>query len=175
MLDVAAIVLCAVAVFAQWRVGDFTATPARTWLIRAILAVLGERDYTEKIEGRFRPTALGKLVNSLLQKGFNDIINEGYTAGLEEQLDEIEEGKLDWKRALREFDKQFTKDLKSAGKELPNVKREGVPTGEVCPTCGAPLVLRFGRYGSFLAASLPPMWRTTDREVVLAALKRLAP
>jgi DNA topoisomerase-1 len=122
----------------------------------AILAVLGERDYTERIEGRFRPTALGKLVNSLLQQGFNDIINEGYTAGLEEQLDEIEDGKLDWKRALRDFDKQFTKDLKNAGEELPNVKREGVPTEEVCPTCGAPLVLRFGRYGSFLACTRYP-------------------
>jgi DNA topoisomerase-1 len=121
-----------------------------------ILAVLGERDYTEKVEARFRPTALGKLVNSLLQQGFNDIINEGYTAGLELQLDEIEEGRLDWKKALATFDKQFTKDLKSAGKELPNVKKEGVPTEEICPTCGAPLVMRFGRYGSFLACTRYP-------------------
>ena len=122
----------------------------------SILATLGERDYTEKQQARFRPTPLGKLVNELLQQGFNDIINERYTAGLEEKLDQIEGGKLDWKKALRDFDKKFTKDLKLAGKELPNVKKEGVPTEETCPQCGSPLVMRFGRYGSFLACTRYP-------------------
>ncbi len=122
----------------------------------SILSTLGERDYTEKQQGRFRPTPLGKLVNELLQQGFNDIINERYTAGLEEKLDQIEGGKLDWKKALQDFDKKFTKDLKAAGKEMPNVKREGVPTEESCPTCGSPLVMRFGRYGSFLACTRYP-------------------
>lgn len=121
-----------------------------------ILSTLGEREYAEKVEGRFRPSALGKLVNGLLQQGFNDIINEGYTAGMEVWLDEIEEGTLDWKKALGDFDKKFTKDLKLAAKELPNIKKEGIATEEKCPQCGSPLVLRFGRYGSFLACTKYP-------------------
>ena len=104
-----------------------------------ILSTLADRDYAEKVEGRFRPTPLGKLVNGMLQQGFNDILNEGYTAALEEQLDEIEDGKLDWKQAVAEFDEKFTKDLETAGEQMPNVKREGVPIDEICPQCGSPL------------------------------------
>ena len=121
-----------------------------------ILATLSEREYADKVQGRFNPSPLGRLVNKMLQQGFHDIINERYTAGLEEKLDEIEDGKLEWKRALAEFDKKFTRDLKHAGKDLPNVKRDGVPTEEKCPQCGKPLVLRFGRYGSFLGCSNYP-------------------
>jgi DNA topoisomerase I len=131
----------------------------------AILSTLGEREYAEKVEGRFCPSALGKLVNGLLQQGFSDIINEGYTAEMELWLDEIEEGKLPWKKALGDFDKKFTKDLKIAAKELPNIKKEGIATEEKCPQCGAPLVLRFGRYGSFLACTgYPECTYTRDPE-----------
>ena len=115
-----------------------------------ILATLSDRSYAEKVESRFRPTPLGLLVNRLLQSNFEDIINEGYTASLEEQLDLIEEGTLGWKEALASFDEKFSRDLAAAGKAMPNVKREGVPTDEKCPDCGSPLVMRFGRYGSFL-------------------------
>jgi DNA topoisomerase-1 len=121
-----------------------------------ILATLSEREYADKVESRFRPTPLGKLVNRLLQAGFHDIINERYTAGLEQKLDQIEEGRLDWKKALADFDKKFTKDLQTAGREMPNVKREGVPTEETCPQCGGALVMRFGRYGTFLGCSHYP-------------------
>ena len=132
----------------------------------AILSTLSEREYAEKIEGRFRPSPLGKLVNRLLQQGFNDIINEGYTAALEEQLDEIEDGKIPWKTAVIEFDKKFAKDLETAAETMPNVKREGVPLGEKCPKCGSELVLRFGRYGAFVGCSAyrnePPCDYTRD-------------
>jgi DNA topoisomerase I len=121
-----------------------------------ILSVLTDRDYVERLEGRFRPTALGRLVNGMLQKGFNDILNEGYTAALEEQLDKIEEGQLDWKRAVSEFDRKFTQDLETAGEQMPNVKREGVPLDETCPDCGSRLIMRFGRYGPFIACSNYP-------------------
>ncbi|HEY0781200.1 MAG TPA: type I DNA topoisomerase [Thermoanaerobaculia bacterium] len=121
-----------------------------------ILSTLTDRDYVAKVESRFHPSPLGRLVNRLLQQGFNDILNEGYTAALEEQLDEIEEGRLPWKAAIKSFDQKFTDDLTKAGEELPNVKREGVPTGESCPDCGSPLVLRFGRYGSFVGCSTYP-------------------
>lgn len=121
-----------------------------------ILSTLSDREYAEKTEGRFRPSVLGRLVNRLLQKGFNDILNEGYTAALEEQLDEIEDGKVEWKRAVKEFDEKFTRDLETAGETFPNVKREGLPMDESCPQCGSPLRIRFGRFGGFVACSNYP-------------------
>jgi len=122
----------------------------------SILSTLTDRDYVTKVDARFRPSELGKLVNAMLQKGFNDIVNEGYTAGLEEQLDEIEAGRLDWKTAIAEFDEKFTKDLKTADKELPNVKKEGIAIGETCPEDGGQLLMRFGRFGAFIACSNYP-------------------
>jgi DNA topoisomerase-1 len=121
-----------------------------------ILSTLSEREYAERIEGRFRPSTLGRLVNRLLQGSFSDVLNEGYTAGLELELDRIEEGALPWRTAIERFDTKFSKDLEVASAEMPNVKREGVPTEEKCPQCGAPLVLRFGRYGAFFACSAYP-------------------
>ena len=126
-----------------------------------ILSVLTDRDYVERLEGRFRPTALGRLVNGMLQKGFHDILNEGYTAALEGQLDEIEDGRLEWKRAVADFDLKFSKDLETAGEQMPNVKRDGVPLDETCPEDGSPLIMRFGRYGPFVACSNYPECKYT--------------
>ena len=135
-----------------------------------ILATLSDREYVDRVEGKFVPTPLGRTVNQLLQAGFNDIINEGYTAQLEEQLDRIEEGQLDWRAALAEFDEKFERDLAAANREMPNVKREGVPTGEDCPECGGPLVMRFGRYGPFVGCSnYPDCGFTRDLESETAA------
>jgi DNA topoisomerase-1 len=127
----------------------------------SILATLSERDYADKVEGRFRPSALGSLVNGMLQKGFHDILNEGYTAELEAQLDEIEEGHLEWRQAVANFDQKFTKDLELAGEQMPNVKREGVPLDESCPECGSQLLMRFGRYGTFVGCSNYPTCKYT--------------
>jgi DNA topoisomerase-1 len=127
----------------------------------SILATLSERDYAEKVEGRFRPSALGRLVNGMLQKGFHDILNEGYTAALEGQLDEIEEGHLDWRQAVANFDEKFSQDLEAAGEQMPNVKREGVPLDEKCPDCGSQLLMRFGRYGTFVGCSTYPACKYT--------------
>ena len=121
-----------------------------------ILSTLTERDYVEKVEGRFNPLPLGRLVNGMLQTGFHDILNEGYTASLEEQLDLIEEGQVEWKRAVADFDQKFSKDLETAGEQMPNVKREGVPLDENCPECGSQLRMRFGRFGPFVACSNYP-------------------
>ena len=127
----------------------------------SILATLSEREYAEKVEGRFRPTALGRLVNGMLQQGFHDILNEGYTAALEGQLDQIEDGQLDWRQAVANFDEKFSQDLEAAGERMPNVKREGVPLGETCPECGSPLLMRFGRYGTFVGCSNYPACKYT--------------
>jgi len=126
-----------------------------------ILSTLTDRDYVEKVETRFRPSALGKLVNGMLQKGFHDVINEGYTAALEEQLDKIEDGELEWKAAIADFDTKFTKDLETAGEQMPNVKREGVPLDELCPLDGGQLLMRFGRFGTFVACSNYPECKYT--------------
>jgi len=127
----------------------------------SILSTLTDRDYVEKVESRFRPSALGKLVNGMLQKGFHDVINEGYTAELEEQLDRIEDGELEWKAAIADFDTKFTKDLETAGEQMPNVKREGVPLDELCPLDGGQLLMRFGRFGTFVACSNYPECKYT--------------
>jgi DNA topoisomerase-1 len=121
-----------------------------------ILSVLTDRDYVERLEGRFRPTQLGTLVNGMLQTGFHDILNEGYTAALEVQLDHIEDGTLAWKQAVADFDVKFSKDLETAGEQMPNVKKDGIPLDEKCPDCGSGLVMRFGRFGPFVACSTYP-------------------
>ncbi len=126
-----------------------------------IVGVLSEREYVQKRQGRFDPTALGKVVNQLLQSGFQDIINEGYTAQLEKELDEIEDGKLAWKRAVGEFDEKFERDLASGTERWPDVKVQGIALGELlperaeerCPKCGRELVVRFGRYGAFVGCT----------------------
>ncbi len=132
----------------------------------SILSTLSDREYVDRIKRRFHPSALGKVVNRLLQAGFSDIINEGYTARLETELDKIEDGDLDWRGALAEFDTKFTKDLETAGSEMPDVKREGVPVDGECPECGSSLVMRFGRYGGFIGCSTYPDCKyTRDIEV----------
>ena len=121
-----------------------------------ILSVLTDRDYVERLEGRFRPTQLGTLVNGMLQTGFHDILNEGYTAALEVQLDQIEDGTIPWKQAVADFDVKFSKDLETAGEQMPNVKKDGIPLYEKCPDCGSGLLMRFGRFGPFIACSNYP-------------------
>jgi DNA topoisomerase-1 len=130
----------------------------------AIMTTILDREYVEKHEGRFHPTALGTTVNDLLVASFDDLFNETYTARMEEALDEIEEGKLKWTEALRGFYEKFARDLKVAEREMKEVKRQAIPTDEKCENCGAPMVIKFGRFGQFLACSNYPECRTT-REV----------
>jgi len=126
-----------------------------------IIATLSDRSYVDRQKGTFFPSELGKLVSRLLQESFGDLINESYTARMEEELDAIAEGKLEWRAALAGFWRTFTSDLERAKAEMTSVKRQGVATKEVCPTCGAPMLLRFGRYGEYLACSNYPTCKTT--------------
>src|SRR5688500_11299868 len=105
----------------------------------AIMSTIQEREYVEKIQSRFHPTALGKTVNDLLiDGGFDDLFNETYTARMEEELDEIEEGKLEWTTALRDFYKKFEGDLKEFQRYIKDIKEKSVPTEEVCLKCNTP-------------------------------------
>ena len=127
----------------------------------SILATIQNREYVEKEKGRFKPSELGMLVTDLLVESFPDIIDVEYTAKMEEELDEIEEGRLKWVAALKEFNDKFKKDLKVAEKQMRNVKTEETPTEHTCGKCGKPMVVKWGRYGKFLACTGYPECRNT--------------
>src|SRR5271157_1698276 len=119
----------------------------------SILSTIQEREYVKKEGGRFIPTELGMVVTDLLLESFDDIFDVSYTARMEEELDEIEEGKLDWRFAMGEFYERFDKDLKHAEEHMTDIKRMEEPTGEMCPKCGKPLVMKWGRHGKFIACT----------------------
>jgi DNA topoisomerase I len=119
----------------------------------AILSTIQERQYVQKLGGKFSPTEIGLVVTDLLVENFRDIFDVEYTARLEEELDEIEEGKETWTDALGGFYKRFAKDLKYAEKHMENIKRMEKPTDEKCERCGSPLVIKWGKHGSFYACS----------------------
>jgi DNA topoisomerase-1 len=118
----------------------------------SIIGVLQDRDYVNKIEGRFKPTMLGLMISDLLTKSFDDIIDVEYTRSLEDDLDKIEQGKSGYVKTLAEFYKKFKKDLARAGKEMQNLK-EGIKTDEVCDRCGSTMVIKIGKFGPFMACS----------------------
>jgi DNA topoisomerase I len=118
-----------------------------------ILSTIQERQYAQKLGGKFVPTEIGMVVTDLLVENFKDIFDFQYTARLEEELDEIEEGKQKWTDALDEFYKKFAKDLRYAAKHMENIKRMEKPTDEKCERCGSPLVIKWGKHGSFYACS----------------------
>ncbi|HKQ60749.1 MAG TPA: type I DNA topoisomerase [Candidatus Polarisedimenticolaceae bacterium] len=126
-----------------------------------ILDTIMDRDYVEKETRRFHPTELGLLVNDLIVASFGDIVEVGYTARMEEDLDRIEQGELAWVESLRKFQGKFEADLERARKEMRDVKREAIPTDQTCDKCGKPMVLKWGRFGQFLACSGYPECKNT--------------
>jgi DNA topoisomerase-1 len=122
----------------------------------AIISTIVEREYITKDQGRFSPTMLGERVSMLLVKSFEDIFDVGFTARLEEELDEIEEGKLPWRQAVKEFWDPFLVDLDKADEEMLSYKA-GIPTGQKCEKCGqGELLERISRHGFFLGCSRYP-------------------
>jgi len=126
-----------------------------------ILTTIQDREYVQKDQGKFRPTELGTVVTDMLVRHFEDIFDVQYTARMEEELDEVEEGKLTWVEALDEFYKKFQKDLKKASKNMENLKTQEIPTDQVCEKCGSPMVQKWGQFGSFLACSAYPECKNT--------------
>jgi DNA topoisomerase I len=122
----------------------------------SIISTLVEREYVTKDQGRFSPTMLGERVSVLLVKSFEDIFDVTFTARLEEELDEIEEGKLPWREAVKEFWDKFIVDLDRADDEMLSYKA-GIPTGKKCEKCGqGELLERISRHGFFLGCSRYP-------------------
>jgi DNA topoisomerase-1 len=121
-----------------------------------IISTIVDREYVTKDQGRFTPTMLGERVSVLLVKSFEDIFDVGFTARLEEELDEIEEGKLPWRQAVKEFWDPFLLDLDKAQDEMLSYKA-GIATGLKCEKCGqGELLERISRHGFFLGCNRYP-------------------
>jgi DNA topoisomerase-1 len=119
----------------------------------SILSTIQEREYVKKDGGKFVPTELGIVVTDLLLENFQNLFDITYTARMEEELDEIEEGKMDWREAMSEFYERFQKDLDHAERHMTDIKRMEEPTGEICEKCGKPLVIKWGKFGKFIACT----------------------
>ncbi len=124
------------------------------------LSVIQQRDYVLKETGRFRPTRLGTVVSDLLSEHFPKVVDAGFTAQMEAQLDEVAQGQRDWVSVVREFYVPFASELDGAEERIARVDVTE-PSDEVCPNCGRPMAVRSGRFGRFLACTGYPECKTT--------------
>ena len=122
----------------------------------SIISTLRDKAYVESKKGQLRPTELGFIVSDLLVANFPQIMNVEFTAGMENNLDEIEEGKVNWQDILDRFYQPFEHDLTKAQENMLSMKREGLKTDLVCDDCGAKMVMKYGRNGPFLSCSRYP-------------------
>ena len=125
------------------------------------IATILARHYITKEGRNLFVTELGEVVNSLMLKSFPDIVDLGFTASMEKQLDEVEEGKEDWHELMREFYPGFSEELSHAEQELEKVKVEDEVTDIICENCGRNMVIKYGRNGKFLACPGFPECRNT--------------
>jgi len=127
----------------------------------SILSTLQQRGYVERERRRLKPTETGVLVNDVLVKHFPNLINVEFTAKMEQQLDDIAEGEREWVTLLREFYGPFQQSLEKAEEAIPKMKKKEY-VGRDCPECGAPLIIKWGRYGKFIGCSNFPECRHTE-------------
>ncbi|MCH6581330.1 MAG: topoisomerase DNA-binding C4 zinc finger domain-containing protein, partial [Nitrospinae bacterium] len=127
----------------------------------SIISVIKDRDYVRPEEKRLAPTELGTLVFDLLMENFPNIMTEECTAQMEDKLDQIEEGKLEWVDTLKEFYVPFEKDLVEAEKKMRDIKSQVEETDEVCEKCNQPMIIKWGRFGKFMACSGYPECKNT--------------
>ncbi len=126
-----------------------------------IISVIQERNYVEKIEKRFHPTEIGTLVNKVLTEHFPKIVDIDFTAKMEEELDEVAEGKQSWRETIRNFYEPFSKHLEQKYEEVEKQNMVNETTDEKCEKCGKPMVIKFGRFGKFMACSGFPDCKNT--------------
>lgn len=122
----------------------------------AILSTIQDRGYVNKEKNRLWPTLLGRSVNDLLIEGFPEIMDVQFTAEMEDKLDQVEEGDVNWIDLLNGFYGDFAKRLDKAEETLKSLKREGVPTDIECSECGAQMIVKWGKRGEFLSCSTYP-------------------
>ncbi|GAB4509350.1 MAG: type I DNA topoisomerase [Anaerolineae bacterium] len=127
-----------------------------------IVAVIQDRDYVEKNDKRLIPTETGKIVNDLLVQFFPDIMDYQFTARMEDQLDNVAEGDVEWRPMLREFYDPFEQELVNARTHMPTVRKEEY-VGRICPTCETgQLVIKYGRWGKFIGCTNYPDCKHTE-------------
>ncbi|HEY1214853.1 MAG TPA: type I DNA topoisomerase [Bryobacteraceae bacterium] len=132
----------------------------------SILSTIQEREYVTKEGGKFTPTELGIVVTDLLLENFNHLFDVKYTARMEEELDEIEDGRVEWRAAMADFYNRFQKDLEHAERHMTDIKRMEKPTDFLCEKCGKPMVIKWGKHGSFVACTGYPEC-TNTRELAV--------
>lgn len=142
----------------------------------SIVSIIKKRGYVEIRKGKFHPTELGEVVNKLLTSKFSKVVNVDFTAQLESELDLIEEGKKRWVDTLRDFYSPFNTLVEEVKGNMKAIKEAlQTPTGELCEICGKPMVIKWGRYGRFIACSGYPECknkRPLQEEVVEQACER---
>lgn len=124
------------------------------------ITILQTRKYIEIEKKRIHPTEIAFTVIELLEKYFAEIVDSGFTSNMEESLDEVGEGNIDWQKVLSDFYGPFMEKIESGKKDIKSLK-VAIPTGEKCPDCGSELLLRKGRYGEFIACSNFPKCKYT--------------
>jgi DNA topoisomerase-1 len=124
------------------------------------IQTLLNRDYVRRSGGSFVPTSLGRTVTEMLVEHFPEVMDVKFTAGVEEELDQVEEGRLKWVQVVRQFYAPFSSRVEVAQEQMREVKREVIPTSYVCEQCGKPMVIKWGRFGQFLSCSGYPECKT---------------
>ena len=127
----------------------------------ATISVIKDRDYIQNVDRRLQPVELGFMINDLLVENFPDIMTTEFTSKMEEQLDDIEAGKLEWVDALRSFYTPFKADLEKAEEKMKDFKAEVEETDEVCEKCDQPMIIKWGRFGKFMACTGYPECKNT--------------
>lgn len=125
------------------------------------LDTIQRRYYVRLVSRHFEPTELGEIVNTIIEKQFPDIVNAKFTADVEDKLDQIEEGKQNWIRVVDSFYQPFSKEVSTAESEVAKIEMKDELAGMDCDICGAPMVVKMGRYGKFYACSRFPECRNT--------------
>lgn len=125
------------------------------------LDTIQRRYYVRLVSRHFEPTELGEIVNTIIEKQFPDIVNAKFTADVEDRLDQIEEGKQNWVRVVDSFYQPFSKEVSTAESEVAKIEMKDELAGIDCDICGAPMVVKMGRYGKFYACSRFPECRNT--------------
>ncbi len=126
-----------------------------------ILSTIQDRKYIHKSDGKFAPTELGMVVNDYLVERFPELMDVSFTAKMENELDRIEDGKMQWMKVVNDFYKPFSEDLQEAVEIKGKVKPKDIPTETICEKCGLQMVIRWGRHGRFLACSGFPKCKNT--------------
>jgi DNA topoisomerase-1 len=126
------------------------------------ISTIQQRGYVERVDKRLVPTETGIQVNDLMVQYFSDVVDLGFTARMEEDLDMIAEGQAEWVEVMHEFYRPFSQDIQKAQAEMPVIKSGPEPIGRICPEDSGELVIRYGRYGKFISCSNFPTCRYTE-------------